>query len=431
MGGSDEKKSIEWWIERVYVVYTPLGLKGCISEASMENSSPSVFDFEGKQVRFVGTSEFPEWIADDVGDALEIKNVRQNLQSFDDDEKGVCTIYTLGGTQAMLTVKEPGLYRLIFKSRKPVAERFRRWVFRDVLPSIRKTGSYSASESTSGSEDVIFRSQNESQVVTSFQFVLTSPPYIGSQENPITESSFTSAIQNGYGWKGNEKLLGDLLSELITYRGAYILRESPHRSYSLLEKQRSKRLDLIVRFDEIPETIFVYELKSDYVDYYDVNDTFGSKAYLQILLRDLCRNGVYFKKMVGCFVSPGGITSAALEGMKNLQAHLNQISSNGENIEIQLDSLLLYDLVRNVLYPMIVGRHSDEIGSFGAGFISQTIDPLCQKLINPEPWITDLRKSLKILKKASQKELLLNPSVEISLDFIQEAERIGLELEDQ
>jgi len=42
----------------------------------------------------------------------------------------------------MLVVYEPGLYRLIFKSRKPVAERFRKWVFSEVLPSIRKTGSY-------------------------------------------------------------------------------------------------------------------------------------------------------------------------------------------------------------------------------------------------------------------------------------------------
>jgi prophage antirepressor-like protein len=42
----------------------------------------------------------------------------------------------------MLTVTEPGLYRLIFKSRKPVAKRFQRWVLHEVLPSIRKIGKY-------------------------------------------------------------------------------------------------------------------------------------------------------------------------------------------------------------------------------------------------------------------------------------------------
>lgn len=42
----------------------------------------------------------------------------------------------------MICINEPGLYRLIFQSRKPEAEKFKRWVFHDVLPQIRKTGSY-------------------------------------------------------------------------------------------------------------------------------------------------------------------------------------------------------------------------------------------------------------------------------------------------
>ncbi len=105
-------------------------------------SNLSVFTFEEQQVRFVGTAEQPEWVASDVGGVLGIKNVRQLLTTFEADEKGVCTIYTLGGSQEMLTVTEPGLYRLIFKSRKPVAKDFQRWVFHEVLPAIRKIGSY-------------------------------------------------------------------------------------------------------------------------------------------------------------------------------------------------------------------------------------------------------------------------------------------------
>ncbi|PSF35974.1 hypothetical protein C7H19_14600 [Aphanothece hegewaldii CCALA 016] len=106
-----------------------------------------VFGFENQEVRFVGTPDKPEWIAQDVGIALELQNVRQLLTKFDDDEKGVCTIYTPGGEQEMLTVTEPGLYRLIFKSRKAVAKRFQRWLFHEVLPSIRRTGSYSIHQS--------------------------------------------------------------------------------------------------------------------------------------------------------------------------------------------------------------------------------------------------------------------------------------------
>lgn len=76
-----------------------------------------VFGFENQQVRFVGTPEQPEWVAQDVCTVLEIKNVSDTLVKFDEDEKGIASIYTLGGIQELLTVTEPGLYRLIFKSR--------------------------------------------------------------------------------------------------------------------------------------------------------------------------------------------------------------------------------------------------------------------------------------------------------------------------
>ena len=51
-------------------------------------SNLSIFTFEHQQVRFVGTAEQPEWIAADVGEVLEIKNVRQLLAKFEEDEKG-------------------------------------------------------------------------------------------------------------------------------------------------------------------------------------------------------------------------------------------------------------------------------------------------------------------------------------------------------
>jgi len=102
----------------------------------------SIFTFESQPVRFVGTPEKPEWIAQDVCDVLAIGKASNALRNFELDEKGMCLIHTPGGSQQMLTVTEPGLYRLIFKSRKTVAKRFQRWVFHEILPSIRKTGRY-------------------------------------------------------------------------------------------------------------------------------------------------------------------------------------------------------------------------------------------------------------------------------------------------
>ncbi len=76
---------------------------------------------------------------------LEISDPSMAVKPLDEDEKGTKTIGTPGGPQKVLTVSEPGLYRLIFQSRKPGAEAFQRWVTHDVLPAIRKTGGYGKS----------------------------------------------------------------------------------------------------------------------------------------------------------------------------------------------------------------------------------------------------------------------------------------------
>lgn len=107
------------------------------------------FEFEGQGVRFVGTSENPEWVAIDVCQVMDLGNPSQALSEFEDDEKGITTVDTPGGKQELLTVTESGLYKLIFKSRKPVAKRFQKWVFSEVLPAIRKTGTYSIPQSNS------------------------------------------------------------------------------------------------------------------------------------------------------------------------------------------------------------------------------------------------------------------------------------------
>ena len=102
-----------------------------------------LFSYNSQQVRTVVQDGEPWFVAKDVCDILEIKDVSMATQSLDDDEKGTSKIGTLGGMQTMTTISEPGLYALVLKSRKPEAKQFSRWVRHEVLPSIRKTGSYS------------------------------------------------------------------------------------------------------------------------------------------------------------------------------------------------------------------------------------------------------------------------------------------------
>jgi prophage antirepressor-like protein len=120
-----------------------------ILPAGVLEQPPAFLDltFEAHRMRFVGTPENPEWVASDVCDVLGIVNVSQALAGFDSDEKGIRNLYTLGGKQTLLTVYEPGLYKLLFKSKKPEAKRFQKWVTNEVLPSIRKYGIYPPPES--------------------------------------------------------------------------------------------------------------------------------------------------------------------------------------------------------------------------------------------------------------------------------------------
>lgn len=112
--------------------------------------SPQPFNFEGFQIRFVGTSDNPEWVGADVIAVLYPEAERSSYNKYIDgvptEWKGKKKVLTPGGAQDMLTLFEPGLYALIARSNSPIAVPFQKWVYEEVLPSIRKTGSYSITQ---------------------------------------------------------------------------------------------------------------------------------------------------------------------------------------------------------------------------------------------------------------------------------------------
>lgn len=92
---------------------------------------------------FQGHDQQHWFAAKEVCDALGLRNSRDVVaKNLDDDQKGVGEIYTLGGPQTVQIVNESGLYTLLFRSSKPKAKEFRRWVTDTVLPSIRQHGGY-------------------------------------------------------------------------------------------------------------------------------------------------------------------------------------------------------------------------------------------------------------------------------------------------
>lgn len=105
------------------------------------------FSFEGKNVRIdIQDGEIKGYVATDVCKCLGLDQTSRAVSIIPVDEKYTLTdrkgIAKDDRAQQIILVNEPGLYRLIFKSRKPEAERFKNWVFKEVLPSIRKHGAY-------------------------------------------------------------------------------------------------------------------------------------------------------------------------------------------------------------------------------------------------------------------------------------------------
>nr|BFD90671.1 phage antirepressor Ant [Kitasatospora sp. Xyl93] len=94
-------------------------------------------------VRVAMTNEEPWFVAADVATVLGYSATSAMTRTLADDEKGVQSLHTPGGEQQFVVINEPGLYSAILRSRVDGAQRFKRWVTHEVLPSIRRTGSYS------------------------------------------------------------------------------------------------------------------------------------------------------------------------------------------------------------------------------------------------------------------------------------------------
>ena len=106
-----------------------------------------VFDYKSNKVRTVEQDGRVWFVAKDVCDILGLTNAREAIKPLDDDEKSTVRISDgtskLGGNPNVNVISESGVYALVFRSNKPEAKNFARWVRKEVLPSIMHTGSYS------------------------------------------------------------------------------------------------------------------------------------------------------------------------------------------------------------------------------------------------------------------------------------------------
>ncbi|WP_078316036.1 phage antirepressor KilAC domain-containing protein [Mycobacterium sp. D16Q16] len=104
------------------------------------------FTFEDHQhIRVLRNVDGEPWfVGADVARTLGYRDAHNMLRRLDADERGTQSVSTPGGPQTLGVISEPGLYAAILGSQIEGAQRFKRWIAREVLPAIRKTGTYSA-----------------------------------------------------------------------------------------------------------------------------------------------------------------------------------------------------------------------------------------------------------------------------------------------
>lgn len=108
------------------------------------------------EVRSMMINSEPWFVGKDVAEALGYSNSRKAISDHvDEEDKGVTIRDTLGGDQSITILNESGLYALILSSKLPKAKVFKRWITSEVLPSIRKTGSYSISKRQPSLSEVV------------------------------------------------------------------------------------------------------------------------------------------------------------------------------------------------------------------------------------------------------------------------------------
>lgn len=166
-----------------------------------------IFNYNGNEVRTVQKGGEPWWVLKDVCEIFGETNYRRVSGRLDEDEKGVSQINTHGGLQSMTVINEAGLYTVLFamqpekargvtdeyvQQRQEQLRSFRKWVTGEVLPSIRKTGSYTLPQTTDGKIALLAQGHMElkaevDEIKTDLEMLKMDLPLLPIEADKITE----------------------------------------------------------------------------------------------------------------------------------------------------------------------------------------------------------------------------------------------------
>lgn len=176
------------------------------------NNEIQQFDFRGASLRTLTDKAGEPWfVAKDVCDILELGNTTNALRALDEDEKTNftnCNVAQNGG-RAPLIISEPGLYKLIMRSRKPEAKEFQRWVTHEVLPQIRKTGGYIPTSETDDDMTILAKA-----VMIGQRTMEAQKQQIASQQSRIVELEPKARFADAVAASDGTCLVGELAKML-------------------------------------------------------------------------------------------------------------------------------------------------------------------------------------------------------------------------
>lgn len=205
------------------------------------NNEIQQFDFKGASLRTLTDEEGEPWfVLKDCMSILDLGNPTETVKMFDKDEFSTTEVIdSIGRRQQTYIISEPGLYRLVMKSRKPEAKEFQRWVTHEVLPQIRKTGGYIAASESDSDEDIMARA-----VLVAQKTIERKNQQIAAQQSRIDELQPKASawdnfvdIPDALSVRDSAKLLSNLgrpvgQTELFEWldRHDWIFRENKHWS---------------------------------------------------------------------------------------------------------------------------------------------------------------------------------------------------------
>lgn len=175
------------------------------------NNEIQRFDFKGASLRTLTDEAGEPWfVLKDCMSILDLGNPTETVKMFDDDEFSTTEVIdSIGRRQQAYIISEPGLYRLVMRSRKPEAKEFQRWVTHEVLPQIRKTGGYIPTSESDSDEDIMARA-----VLVARKTIERKNQQIASQQTRIVELEPKARLADAVAASDGTCLVGELAKML-------------------------------------------------------------------------------------------------------------------------------------------------------------------------------------------------------------------------